>query len=112
MCVAPLLVSKVSSEIASEHGAGLGKVRVTLRSARNSPRAPVAPELAKGKLIDEVTPEAMVKFVAAPTAVPAALIHVTEPVHDAAVPDEAFAATFVKLTRAVSVLPIPNGPRF
>src|SRR5262249_19071038 len=76
--------------------------------ARSVPRGAVRPELANGRLTEEVTPEAMVKLVAVPTAVPAALMKDTLPVQDAAVPLVELEATFVRFTRAVSVDPRPN----
>jgi hypothetical protein len=107
-CVAPLLVSKVSRVISRAQGAAPVLGRVTVTWARSVPRGAVRPEFANGRLTEDVTPDAMVKFVAVPTAVPAEFMNATLPVHDAAVPLLEFDARFVKLTRAVSVDPKPN----
>ncbi len=108
----PPLVSKVSSEIRREHGVGDEDDRVTWTTARISPRGAERPELPKGRLPDEVWPDAMVKLVEAPMVAPLALTKETLPVQDAAVPLDDAVATLVRLMRAVSVLARPKGGRW
>lgn len=98
--------------ICNEQGGAEVSGRVTVTTARSIPRGAVNPEFANAKLTDDVTPDAIVKFVAVPMVVPAALMNDTLPVHDAAVPLLEFTARFVKFTRAVSVDPKPNVVRF
>ena len=86
-----------------------GRFRVTV--ARTTPCGPVNPAAEKGRLTEVVTSVAILNGVAVPMVVPAALRNATLPSHDAAVPAWEAAATLVKLIRAVSVVPRPNGGR-
>ena len=88
--MAPLTVSKLSSEDRSEHG-GAGEVvlvagRFTVTAARTTPCGPVSPAAEKGRLIEVVTSVAILNVVAVPMVAPAALRKATVPSHDAAVP--------------------------
>ena len=83
--------------------------RLTVIDARTTPRGPVNPELANDKLAEDVTPDASLNVVAVPMAVPAALRNATLPSQEAAVPADEAKARLVKLMRAVSVVPRPNG---
>jgi hypothetical protein len=85
-------------------------VRVNAITVRISPRLPERPALANDRLTDEVMPDAMVKLVAVPMVAPLAFTNETLPVQEAAVPEEDAVAVLVRSTRAVSVLPSPNGP--
>jgi hypothetical protein len=86
--------------------------RVTCSTARTAARAPEIPALENGRLTDDVWPEAIVKLVAVPIVAPLAFTKDTVPVQDAAVPAAVAVAILVRLTRAVSVLPNPNGGKF
>ncbi len=86
--------------------------RVTCRTARSSARVPEIPALEKGRLIEEVCPDGIVKEVAVPMVLPFAPMKETVPVHEAAVPAAVAVATFVRFTLAVSVLPNPKGGKF
>jgi hypothetical protein len=76
---------------------------------RISVRVPVTPTFAKGRLTEKIAPLATVNVVAEPIAVPLAFRNETVPVHDAAVPFEAFEAVFTRLICAVSELASPMG---
>src|SRR5438093_1172650 len=80
--------------------------------ARMADRGVEIAALPNGRLAEVVTPEAMVKLVAVPMVVPAALTNDAVPVHEAAVPLEDATAMLVRLIRAVSELPSPNGGKF
>jgi hypothetical protein len=109
MCVAPVVLSKVSKENASAQGTP--DVTVSWISPRISPRIPDKPALANGRLADASCSEVTVKLVAEPIAVPVELRNEMLPVQDAAVPLDELDATLTTLIRAVSVLPRPAGGR-
>src|SRR5262245_9930411 len=109
---APVEVSKVSIEIVRAQGVGEDADRVTVTTARMLDRGVETAAFANGRLTELVTPEAIVKFVAVPIVPPAALTNDTVPVHEAAVPLEDAVARLVRLIRAVSELPSPNGGKF
>jgi hypothetical protein len=98
-------------EITSAQGVG-GEDRVTVTTARMLDRGVEIAAFAKGRLTEVVTPEAMVKLVAVPIVLPVALTNDAVPVHEAAVPLDDAEARFVRLMRAVSELPNPNGGKF
>lgn len=95
-------------EITSAQGVG-GEDRVMVTTARMLDRGVEMAAFANGKLTEVVTPEAVVKLVAVPIVPPVALTNEAVPVHEAAVPLDDAAARLVRLMRAVSELPNPNG---
>ena len=111
--MAPLTVSNVSTASNREHG-GTGEAvveagRVTETTPRITPLGPVSPALENGKLTIEVCSDAILKVVAVPMVVPAALRKETVPSQEAAVPAVDAVATLERLIRAVSVVPNPIG---
>ena len=82
---------------------------VSLIKARTTPRVPAMARLANGRRAVSACPDASVNGVTAPTVVPAALVNVMLPAHEAAVPADEFEATLIMLTSAVSPLPRPTG---
>jgi hypothetical protein len=109
---APDEVSNVSIEITSAQGVGDEVDRVRVTTARMLDRGVEIAALANGRLTEVVTPEAMVKLVAVPIVPPVALTNDAVPVQDAAVPLDDAVAILVRLIRAVSELPNPNGGKF
>jgi len=109
MCVAPVVLSKVSNENASAQGTL--DVRVSWIWPRISPRTPEMPALENGRLPEEIWPLVTVNVAGEPIAVPAAFKNEMVPVHEAAVPLEESEATLTTFIRAVSVLPSPAGGR-
>jgi hypothetical protein len=77
-------------------------------TVRTNPRGEVSPALEKGNVTVLTAFEARVKEVAVPIVVPAELMNVTVPVHEAAVPLEEAEARLIRLTPRVSVLPRPT----
>lgn len=111
--MAPLTVSNVSTANNKEQG-GAGEAvveagRVTETTPRTTPRGPVSPALENGKLDIEVCSDAILKVVAVPIVVPAALRNTTLPSQEAAVPAVDAVAMLERLIRAVSVVPNPMG---
>ena len=88
--MAPLEVSYVSTDIEREQG--VPEVNVAVTPGTMIVREPEPPELAKASLTDDDWPAVNVNVVAAPIAVPAAEVKVTDPVQDAAVPEVVFEA--------------------
>src|SRR5689334_862177 len=82
-CVAPVVVSNVSTLIDNEHGArGVVVGSFSWTIARTKPRVPVMPDVENGRRAEDACPVVRVKLVAVPTAVPAAFPNERVPVHD------------------------------
>ena len=109
MCVAPLAVSKVSSEETRLHGVRLVVLSVRVMTPRISVRRPVAPTLGNSNEEEKIWPVPAVNDTGVPMAVPAALRNEIVPVQAAAVPFDELAAVFTTLICAVSELASPMG---
>ena len=107
----PELVSNVSKEDTNEHGVPDPFVKVSAIDPTTSARVPDVAIFENGKLTEKICPLATVKVVAVPIAVPVEPTNEIEPVHDAAVPEDDALAVFKTLIWALSVLPIPTGPK-
>jgi hypothetical protein len=107
-----VLVSKVAIETANEQG-GRGVVVgvVNETTPRIAVRVPEAPVLENGRVAEDISPAVSVNEVALPIVAPLAMRNEIVPVHDAAVPPDAFSAKFVTMISAVSVAPSPTGGR-
>jgi hypothetical protein len=109
--VTPELVSKVSNEETSEHGAVEPVAKVTSTDPTISARELVVATFEKGTLTEKTCPVVIVKLVAVPIAAPVEPAKEIAPVQDAAVPEVEVLALFRTLICALSVLPMPTGPK-
>lgn len=104
----PELLSWVSTDVVSEHGA---LVMFTVTTARMVARLVLMARERKGRLAMAVCPVVAVKSDGVPMTSPLTLRNVTVPLQEAAVPLRALAARLVRWTRAVSEKASPKAGR-